>query len=190
MEDIKPEASAETSRKKRIETFRFSDAVPLSEEQMPMEGIDDSVLAGFGKLAEAGGIESGGEKVLCLFREPEDDGLSLCYAWFKSGFVLPRHSHNADCLYYVIAGEVHLGKQVLGKGDGFFVPADAPYSYTTGPEGAEVLEFRNAARFNILFRNNDEAHWERMAQAFRENIPKWQSELVPPSDKRAGTLEG
>ena len=166
-----------------IQVFRFADATPLTEEQMPMEGIDDSVIAGFTQLAEAGGAEGGGEQVLCLFREPKDDGLSLCYAWFKSGYVLPRHSHNADCLYYVVAGEVHLGRQVLGKGDGFFVPADAPYSYVTGPEGAEVLEFRNATRFHILFRNNDEAHWGKMAKAFRENVPNWAGETVPPSER-------
>ncbi|TXS96117.1 hypothetical protein FV139_01035 [Parahaliea maris] len=190
MDNNNPAPAPGARPRKGIDIFRFADANPLTEEQMPMEGIDDSVMAGFSKLIEAGGAESGGEKVLCLYREPEDDGLSLCYAWFKSGFVLPRHSHSADCLYYVIAGEVHLGKQVLCKGDGFFVPADAPYSYVAGPDGAEVLEFRNAARFNILFRNNDESHWEKMAQAFRDNGEKWKSEIVPPSDKSALTAQG
>lgn len=171
------------TRPKGIQVYRFEDASPLTEEQMPMEGMDESVIAGFTRLAEAGGATAGGEKVLCLFREPQDDGLSLCYAWFKSGFVLPRHSHDADCLYYIVGGEITLGKQVLGKGDGFFVPADAPYSYVTGPEGAEVLEFRNATRFNILFRNNDDNHWGKMARAFTENSEKWQTEVVPPSDR-------
>ena len=166
-----------------IELFRATDGEPLTETQMPMECLDESVMAGFAKLAEAGGAEAGGEVVRCLFREPQDDGLSLCYAWFKSGFLLPRHSHDADCVYYVIGGELKLGNQVLRKGDGFFVPCDVPYSYEAGPDGVEILEFRNAARFNILFRNNDEVYWERMAESFRSNAPQWQAETVPPSDR-------
>lgn len=170
-------------RAKGIQVFRSEDAVPLTEEKMPMEGMDESVAEGFGKLVEAGAAEAGGETVTCLFEEQEKDGMSLCYAWFKSGYVLPRHSHNADCLYYVLGGEITLGKQVLRKGDGFFVPSDAPYSYVTGPEGAEVLEFRNATQFNFLFRNNDTAHWEKMARAYRENSSKWASEVTAPSDR-------
>lgn len=177
------EASATTAERRRISVFRASEGEPLSDEQMPMEGVDDSVMAGFAGLMEAGAGEASGETVRCLFREPGEDGLSLCYAWFKSGFVLPRHSHDADCVYYVVGGELKLGKQVLRKGDGFFVPSGATYSYEVGPEGVEVLEFRNATRFNILFRNNDESHWARMADAFRSNAPNWSSETVPPSDR-------
>jgi hypothetical protein len=28
-------------------------------------------------------------------------GMSLTTAWFKSGYSLPLHTHNADCLYYI-----------------------------------------------------------------------------------------
>jgi hypothetical protein len=45
------------------------------------------------ELQEAG-IEEG-QAVKLLFSAP---GFSLTYAWFKSGFPLPRHSHNSDCL--------------------------------------------------------------------------------------------
>ncbi|GAB3290127.1 cupin domain-containing protein [Parahaliea aestuarii] len=166
-----------------IRIFRAAEATPLTEEQMPMQGMDEGVIAGFTKVVEAGGAEGGGEKVLCLYRDEKPGGFSLCYAWFKSGFVLPRHSHNADCLYYVLGGEIHLGKKVLGKGDGFFVPSDAPYSYQTGENGAEVLEFRNAPFFHILFTNNSEAHWDKVANAFRERGELWKSELVPPTER-------
>lgn len=179
-------AHPESTGTRGIQVYRFAEATQLTEEEMPMEGIDESVMAGFAKLMATGAADGSGEKVQCLFREPRDDGLSLCYAWFKSGYVLPRHSHNADCLYYVIAGSIELGRQTLGKGDGFFVPSDAPYSYVVGPEGAEVLEFRNAARFNILFRNNDDAHWEKIARAYREHGPNWKDETVPPSDRSGG----
>ena len=166
-----------------IEVFRADAGEPLSETQMPMEGIDESVMAGFAKVMEATGGDPGGETVRCLFREPKEDGMSLCHAWFKSGFVLPRHSHNADCMYYIIAGELKLGNQTLGKGDGFFVPADAPYSYEAGPEGVEVLEFRNATQFNIEFKNNSESHWDRVAKSYGESAPRWAEETVPPSGK-------
>ena len=177
--------SSEQNGPRRLEVFRAESGEPLTETQMPMEGVDESVTAAFSKLMEIGAAEAGGETVRCLFKEPKDDGLSLCYAWFKSGFVLPRHSHDADCVYYVVAGELKLGNQVLRKGDGFFVPNGAPYSYQAGPEGVEVLEFRNATKFHIRFRNNDDAHWNRIANSYRENAPRWSDETVPPSDRRA-----
>lgn len=186
MSEQNPSQDSDNKSRRGIQVFRFSEADALTEAHMPMEGVDESVIAGFAKLAEAGGDASEGATVLCLFREPQDDGLSLCYAWFKSGYVLPRHSHNADCVYYIVAGQIHLGKQTLSKGDGFFVPADAPYSYETGPEGAEVLEFRNASRFHILFRNSDDAHWARIAKTFRERRSHWAEETVPPSDRHSG----
>lgn len=167
-----------------IKVFLQADGEELSETIMPMEGMDESVMAGFGKLMAAGAAENGGEHVRCLFRQPGKDGLSLCYAWFKSGFILPRHSHDADCVYYIVGGELKLGNQVLHKGDGFFVPSGANYSYQAGPEGVEVLELRNATHFNILFKENDDRHWDRMAEAFRQNGPRWPEETVPPSDRR------
>jgi quercetin dioxygenase-like cupin family protein len=166
-----------------ITLFRTADAGPLEESQMPMEGMDQSVAEGFAKVMEAGAAEDTGADVRCLFREPHAGGLSLCYAWFKSGYLLPRHSHDADCVYYVIGGELRLGNQVLRKGDGFFVPSGAPYSYRAGPEGVEVLEFRNATQFNIAFKGNDARQWERIAQAYRDNLPQWKGETVPPSDR-------
>lgn len=79
-----------------------------------------------------------------LFGQGGKDGMSLVHVWFGPDFPLFRHSHPryGDCLYYVIAGEVVLGSQRLGPGDGFFVPNEMPYKYKAGPEGVEVLEFR------------------------------------------------
>ena len=70
--------------------------------------------------------------------------MSLVHAWFGPGYRLPRHTHSADCLYYVISGSAVLGNHTLRAGDGFFVPANAPYQYDAGPEGVEVLEIRGA----------------------------------------------
>ncbi len=85
-----------------------------------------------------------GTSVTPLFWQGGDNGMSLVHAWFGPNFPLFRHSHPAygDCLYYVLAGEVILGRRRLGAGSGFFVPNGMPYKYTAGPAGVEVLEFR------------------------------------------------
>lgn len=85
-----------------------------------------------------------GTCVTPLFWQGGDSGMSLVHAWFGPNFPLFRHSHPAygDCLYYVVAGEIILGKRRLGPGSGFFVPNGMPYKYTAGPAGVEVLEFR------------------------------------------------
>ena len=74
---------------------------------------------------------SGGNVVKVLF-QAADDGMSLVWSWFGPDYPLPRHSHNADCLYYVVAGEARMGNRVIAAGAGFFVPAGAPYAYTAG----------------------------------------------------------
>jgi quercetin dioxygenase-like cupin family protein len=176
---------SDTAPRRGLQIFLASEGEPLTETQMPMEGVDESVVAGFEAVAATGADLTQGEVVRCLFREPGDEGLSLCHAWFKSGFILPRHSHNADCLYYIVGGELHLGRKVLKKGDGFFIPADVPYSYQAGPEGVEVLEFRNATQFNILFKNNDASHWERIAKSYADKADCWPEETVPPSERAA-----
>jgi quercetin dioxygenase-like cupin family protein len=171
------------NHRRRMIVFRASDAGEVSHDMMPREGIDDSVLAGFALLAQAGVTEGLGEQTRLLFKEPGDDGMSLVYAWFKSGYVLPFHTHDTDCLYYVIAGELHMGANILRKGDGMFIPRNYGYGYEAGPEGVEVLEFRNASRFNLAFRANDASRWERIADSFRTRGEIWAEETVPPSER-------
>jgi quercetin dioxygenase-like cupin family protein len=165
---------------KRMKMFRKGNGVPLDHAKMPFVGVDEGVMAGFAKLAQVGNPPALGEQVQCLFEMP---GLSLAYAWFKSGYVLPRHSHSADCLYYVIAGSLTMGAVTLEKGDGVFIPAGDGYTYEVGPEGVEVLEFRTADTFDLRFANNDEAHWDRMAAANTRGKERWADEL-PPSQRR------
>ena len=79
-----------------------------------------------------------------LFSQSGPNGMSLVHVWFGPNLPLFRHSHPkyGDCLYYVVAGEIILGKRRLGPGSGFFVPNGHPYKYVAGPIGVEVLEFR------------------------------------------------
>jgi hypothetical protein len=108
--------------------------------------------------------------------------MSLLYLWFKSHYVLPFHSHDTDCLYYVLSGELRMGSHVLRKGDGIFIPRETAYGYEAGPDGVEVLEFRNAKRFNLFFGNNPESRWDKIADTFRERAEIWQEE-TPPSQR-------
>jgi hypothetical protein len=180
MSEVKEKKPAIAKERKRMSFFRAADAPHLDFERMPLENIDESVMAGFAKLMATGVQQGTGEKTVVLFSEPGDQGMSLVYGWFKSGYVLPRHSHSADCLYYVIAGELRLGNRTIRKGDGFFIPKDAGYTYEVGPNGLEILEFRNTGKFNFVFKNNDEAYWDKIAAAQSANAEKWADE-VPPS---------
>jgi mannose-6-phosphate isomerase-like protein (cupin superfamily) len=171
-------ASAAASKKARMRIFRAANAYEVDEKIMRMEGLDENVRAGFQRV-EKHGIDNG-HKVRCLFQEHSGAGMSLIHIWYKSGFVLPQHKHDADCVYYVIAGEIHAGSAVVGQGDGLFIPKDHDYTYTAGPDGVELLEFRNAAAFNIVFNGTDANQWNRMIAAADANVDAWKAQMKPP----------
>jgi quercetin dioxygenase-like cupin family protein len=181
MTDEHLKAPEHTASRRRMTVFFSNERVNLDPEIMPIKGMDESVMAGLSRLSATGVDPNSGAKAMLLFREPGDQGMSLSYVWLKSGFIHPRHSHNTDCLYYVLGGELRLGSRTLKKGDGLFVPADAAYTYEAGPGGVEVLEFRNATRFDLAFKGNDMTHWNRMAEAISRNAPAWAEEAIPPS---------
>ena len=107
-----------------------------------LEDDDEAdVREAIGDMAKA--LNAGITETL-LFAQGGPDGMSLAHVWFGANLPLFRHSHPrfGDCLYYVLKGEAHLGSQVLGPGDGFFVPNGMPYKYTAGPDGVEILEYR------------------------------------------------
>lgn len=115
---------------------------------------------------------SSGHVVKVLYRGDGDGDMSLVWSWFGPGYALPRHSHSADCLYYVLAGEAHFGNRVVQTGSGFFVPADAPYAYTAGPDGVEILEFRQATSFDMIISENL-ARFEKIIEGARANRDAW-----------------
>lgn len=123
---------------------------------------------------DAGMLE--GTTVKLLFEMP---GLSLTHAWFKSGFPLPRHTHDVDCLYYIVAGSLRVGTETLAKGDGFFVGAGVPYHYVPGDDGVEVLEFRGSNSFDIKLLADNPAFWTKAVGTVNGNRESWASELPP-----------
>ncbi|ADP80556.1 cupin domain-containing protein [Pseudofrankia inefficax] len=114
-----------------------------------------------------------GQRVTVLYKGEGPDGFSLVHSWFGAGFRLPRHSHSADCLYYVVSGEILMGTRTMGKGDGFFVAADAQYAYTAGPDGAEVLEFRTSTSFDMRITDQTAERWKPIVEAAVANRELW-----------------
>ena len=161
--------------KKTFEIYRAADAPPYSEVTcMETVGLTPIIEDGIMR-ATAEGADDGNE-VKLLFSMP---GMSLTYAWFKSGFPLPLHSHNAECLYYIVAGSLKIGTEELGAGDGFFVGTDVPYTYTPGDKGVEVLEFRTADSFDIRFKGKTEAFWDKIVANLKEQKPHWEGQRKP-----------
>lgn len=162
--------------------FRARDAVDYAEAGcMIPQPVSAEEQAWSAKLVEAGILE--GSSVKLLFSRP---GFSLSYAWFKSGFPLPRHSHDADCAYFIIAGSLRIGTEELGPGDGFFVGKAVPYTYTPGPEGVEVLEIRTATKFDIkLLAGTNPASWQKSLAALMTAKETWPDQ-PPPSGITVG----
>lgn len=172
-------SDAETMERPAIkpgfQIYRNSEAKNFAEfDAMDYRDVTPELAEKFAQLGEAGVNE--GQLVKLLFAAP---GFSLTYAWFKSGFPLPRHTHSADCLYYIIAGSLQLGTETLGREDGFFLPAEMAYAYTPGPQGVEVLEFRTAERFDIRFLAGNPAFWTRAVEAVRRERPGWADQPRP-----------
>ncbi len=117
-----------------------------------------------------------GNVVKVLFGDPDAGGMSLVWSWFAPNFPLPRHSHSADCLYYVTKGELRMGSQVVREGEGFFVPDGAPYAYTAGPDGVEVLEFRGTSTFDMQI-TESLPRWQKMLESVRSHRDQWAEEM-------------
>lgn len=160
----------------KVTFFRSSSDADPHGDMMTIAGLDELSVAQRKLLAND---MKGAGALHCLFRDRDPRGFSLVRAWAKSGFTLPRHSHSADCLYYILAGEMHMGGVVLRAGDGVHVPRDYVYTFTAGPDGMEMLEFRNAASFDMRLRENDDAHWGRIMESAEKHKPRWPDELPP-----------
>lgn len=155
--------------------FRAKDAPGLMESGcMSMAPITDVQLTGLKKAVAAGYTQ--GDEVKILVDLP---GFSLAHAWLKKDYPLALHSHDSDCLYYIVAGSLRLGTEDLGPRDSFFVPAGVPYTYKPGPDGVEVLEFRHAGKFNFVNHSKSEAFWIKAADTIASNLEDWKSAQRP-----------
>jgi hypothetical protein len=104
-------------RRRGLSIFRAADAPTLAETGMMATADMRPGVAE--QLANDISAFDRGYDIRVLYGQPDDDGSpSLVYAWFKPNYPLPRHTHDADCLYYVVAGSAMLGNQVLNAGTG------------------------------------------------------------------------
>jgi quercetin dioxygenase-like cupin family protein len=156
---------------------RGAENPPLTEEQSyagatatpeQREHMDKMLAAGW----------ADGEETRMVYNAP---GFVLVHAWFKAGYPLPLHSHSGDGLYFIVSGSISLGTEQLEAGDAFFVPANSAYTYIPGPDGAEVLEFRNTANidFRILTKGGA-AFWSKALQQIAEHREDWKTAKLPP----------
>lgn len=166
------EAEDDTSK---FRIFRAKDAPGLMEAGcMSIEPFTPVQSEGMSKALAAGYM--GGDEIKVLTDLP---GFGLTHIWFKEGYQLPLHSHDVDCMYYVISGSLRLGTEEIGPSDCFFIPADVPYTYKPGPDGVEVLEIRHANHFNFVNHAKAEAWWVRAAEEIASRKDAWQTAKRP-----------
>ena len=169
-------------KRPQFEIFRGAQARDYAEHDcMALDDITPTIAEGLTAFAEAG--SAAGQTVEMLYSRP---GMSLTRVWFKSGYPLPLHTHNSDCVYFIVAGSVQMGTESLGPGDGFFVGKEVPYTYTPGPEGVEVLEFRNTDDFNIRFMAKNSKAWDKTVEQVNRKRDDWTSEGPPSQLARSG----
>ncbi len=172
------EKDLQDNKSPRFALFRQEDARDYGEHNLQrIEGMTPVIAEGLGHYVKAQ-EEAAPSSVKLLYGAP---GFSLTKVWFKSDYPLPLHSHDSDCLYYITAGSIKIGTEELGPGEGFFVGRNVPYTYTTGPEGVEVLEFRDTDDLNIRFMSKNKATWEKAAAKMERLRETWKAER-PPSE--------
>jgi mannose-6-phosphate isomerase-like protein (cupin superfamily) len=162
----------------RFQLFRRSEARPC--DLMTYDaGTSDGGASGSleDPESDAHALDQGHD-LKVLFDTP---GMSLVRAWFKSEFPLPRHTHDVDCVYFIVGGSLRMGEDVLRAGDGFFVGANVPYTYTPGPDGLEILEFRASNSFDIRVMGDAAKLGEKSLAKIVSRQEAWSTELAPPS---------
>jgi len=158
----------------KFEIFRHADAYRVGMEGVLTTDPTPVQAAGLDRMIEAGVMDGAEFTVLSTL-----PGFSLVHAWVKKDYPLPLHSHNGDGLYHIIAGTLRMGTEELVAGDSIFIPADTPYTYRAGPDGAEVLEFRHD--LGIDFRNyaKNQAFYDKAVATILENRDGWRTAAKP-----------
>lgn len=162
-----------------VRVFRASDAEGMrnaSERgaQRADHVVSPVVAAGFQQLGEAGMGNGAAARVIY-----SSQNMHIAYAWFKSGFPLPLHSHDADCFYQIVAGTMRVGSEELRKGDGVLIPAGTPYTVTPGEAGVEFIEVRSTADYDTRYKGNTEKYWNKLAEIATSRQAIWADERPP-----------
>lgn len=166
--------------KARFSMFTYHDAPMFAETDMLTElGGPDHAVAMYEKSLAAGGDDGAQSRV--LFRQAEPDGVSVLQVYMQRGMSVPRHSHDADCLYYVVTGQLRLGNRSLGPGDGAFVPGGMTYTVAAGPDDVEFLEIRTSTSFDMQLREGSPEGWDALVGEMEAHRDHWRAHPVPTS---------
>jgi hypothetical protein len=163
-----PGKAAKVPAKPVMQIYRAKECRRMTNEEGTVSTMPASAIVGLGRMAEAGMTD--GYVIKVLFDVP---GFTLHYAWFKANYPVARHSHSVDALYYIVSGSLKLGTEWLGAGDGFWLSGDTPYTYTAGPEGLEVLEFRHTSHFTTAAPGGTKAYFDKAVAAIEANREAW-----------------
>ncbi|TVV76660.1 cupin domain-containing protein [Sphingomonas solaris] len=172
------EITAADSRE-TFRVFRAADApgvIPAKERGTMRADYVPHPMVEEGLQRFVGAGVSGGAMARVLFSSAD---MHVSYAWFKSGFPLPLHSHDKDCFYQVIAGSMRVGTEELGKGDGLLIPGGVPYTVTPGAEGVEFIEVRPNGDYDTRYRGKTEKYWDRIVATLHERQKTWETEPAP-----------
>lgn len=152
-----------------FQLFRGDEAPPLRDGIAGQsEDVPEVIREGSTRFMAAGGREAYSSKY--LFGIPT---MSLGLASFKKGCPILLHSHDANCVYYIVSGSIQIGAEILKAGDGFFVGRDVPYTYTAGDEGADILEFRDTDTFKTSFTSKNPAYWDKVVKTMEKCRQSW-----------------
>jgi len=153
---------------RKADGHRFGDEAVLTDDPTPVQA------EGLQRMLDAGVTDGAEFTLLCNV-----PGFALVHCWFKQDYPLPLHSHSANGLYYIVSGSARLGTETLGPGDCIFIPANTPYTYRAGPEGAEILEFRHD--LNADYRNyaKNKAFYDKAVSTILANRDAWRKAALP-----------
>ncbi len=142
--------------------FQIFDGAPVAEldDLMTPPAIPSSVIESF-EPADLAFLNEG-FRTEPIFCDLDPSGFSLVNVRLAPDAILPAHTHEVDCLYYVLSGSIHLGRRVLGRGAGFLVPANTAYGYRAGSDGTAVLEFRHATHFGMEITETSHSRWREI----------------------------
>ena len=177
MNMVKPAKAAKAAKpakKPVMQIYRAKECRRMTDEEGTVSHMPESAMVGLGRMAEAGMTD--GYVIKVLFDVP---GFTLHYAWFKANYPVARHSHSVDALYYIVSGSLKLGTEWMGAGDGFWLSGDTPYTYTCGPEGLEVLEFRHTSEFTTAAPGGTKAYFDKAVAAIEANRAAWLTATPP-----------
>lgn len=75
-----------------------------------------------------------------VFGGPEE--LELFEMKMPAGNVTEPHCHDEDEIMYVLSGSVSFGRRLMGPGASVMIPKFTLYSFTAGPDGVHLANFR------------------------------------------------